>query len=163
MKTSLSKSKYMAGLQCPRRLWLTCHEPDLGSPATERLAALFDQGAEIGRHARDLFADGVLVDQQAWEHGQATARTRQLMADPNVRAIFEAAFEHAGVRVRVDVLERLAPRPWGLREVKQGASVKDHYLDDAAVQRFVVEGAGVRLRSVEIMHVDRDYVRGADG
>jgi hypothetical protein len=65
--------------------------------------------------------------------------------------------------VRVDVLERLGPRTWGLREVKQGASVKDVYLDDAAVQRFVVEGAGVRLRSIEIVHVDRDYVRGADG
>src|SRR5262249_49399583 len=71
-------------------------------------------------------------------------------------------FEHAGVRVRVDVLERLGPRTWGLREVKQGASVKDVYLDDAAVQRFVVEGAGVRLRSIEIVDVDRDYVRGDD-
>src|SRR6516162_8558156 len=163
MKTTLSKSKYIAGLQCPRRLWLGCHAPDLGTSATAHLAAVLDQGAEIGRRARDLFADGVLVDQEAWEHGQATARTRQLMADRNVGAIFEAAFEHAGVRVRVDVLERLGPRTWGLREVKQGASVKDVYLDDAAVQRFVVEGAGVRLRSIEIVHVDRDYVRGADG
>ena len=41
--------------------------------------------------------------------------------------------------------------------------MKDVYLDDAAVQRFVVEGAGVRLRSVEIVHVNRDYVRGDDG
>jgi len=163
MKTTLSKSKYIAGLQCPRRLWLGCHAPDLGTPATARLTAVLDQGAEIGRRARDLFADGVLVDQEAWEHGQATARTRQLMADRDVGAIFEAAFEHAGVRVRVDVLERLGPRTWGLREVKQGASVKDVYLDDAAVQRFVVEGAGVRIRSVEIVHVDRDYVRGDDG
>ena len=163
MKTTLSKSKYIAGLQCPRRLWLACHEPDLGTPASESLAAVFDQGAEIGRHARDLFPGGVLVDEEAWQHGQATARTRQLMADRNVGAIFEAAFVHAGVRVRVDVLERLGPRTWGLREVKQGASVKDVYLDDAAVQRFVVEGAGVRLRSVEIVHVNRDYVRGDDG
>ncbi len=163
MKTTLSKSKYIAGLQCPRRLWLACHEPDLGTPATESLAAVFDQGAEIGRRARDLFPGGVLVDEEAWQHGQATARTRQLMADRNVGAIFEAAFVHAGVRVRVDVLERLGPRTWGLREVKQGASVKDVYLDDAAVQRFVVEGAGVRLRSVEIVHVNRDYVRGDDG
>src|SRR5262245_11772560 len=163
MKTTLSKSKYIAGLQCPRRLWLGCHGPDLGTPATARLTAVLDQGAEIGRRARDLFADGVLVDQEAWEHGQATARTRQLLTDRNVGAIFEAAFEHAGVRVRVDVLERLGPRTWGLREVKQGASVKDVNLDDVAVQRFVVEGAGVRLRSIEIVHVDRSYVRGDDG
>jgi hypothetical protein len=130
MKTILSKSKYMAGLQCPRRLWLGCHAPEFGTPATASLAAVLDQGAEIGRRARDLFADGVLVDQEAWEHGQATARTRQLMAAPNVGAIFEAAFEHAGVRVRVDALERHGPRTWGLCEVKQDASVKDVYLDE---------------------------------
>ncbi len=163
MPATLSKSKYVAGLQCPRRLWLSRHAPELGTPPTASLLAVFDQGAEIGRRARELIADGVLVDEEAWEHGQAMARTRQLMADHNVGAIFEAAFEHAGVRVRVDVLERLGPRSWGMREVKQGSSVKDHYLDDAAVQRFVVEGAGVRLRSVEIMHVCRDYVRGDDG
>jgi hypothetical protein len=163
MKTSLSKSKYMAGLQCLRRLWLGSHAPDLGTPATASLAAVLDQGAEIGRHARDLFPGGALVDEEAWQHGQATARTRQLMADRSVGAIFEAAFEHAGVRVRVDVLERLGPRTWGLREVKQGASVKDVYLEDVAVQRFVVEGTSVRLGSVEVIHIDRDYVRGDDG
>ena len=51
MKTTLSKSKYIAGLQCPRRLWLGCHASDLGTPATARLAAVLDQGAEIGRRA----------------------------------------------------------------------------------------------------------------
>jgi hypothetical protein len=54
-----------------------------------------------------------LVDEEAWQQGQAIARTRQLMADGNVGAIFEAAFEHADVRVRVDVLERLSPRGLG--------------------------------------------------
>jgi hypothetical protein len=163
MKTTLSRSKYLAGLQCPRRLWLGCHSPDLGTEPTASLAAVLDQGAEIGCRARDLFPDGVLVDEEAWQHDQAAARTRQLMADASVGAVYEAAFEYAGVRVRVDALERLGPRTWGLREVKQGASVKDVYIEDAAVQRFVVEGAGVRLRSVEIVHVDRDYVRGDDG
>jgi Domain of unknown function(DUF2779) len=163
MKTTLSKSKHLAGLQCPRRLWLGCHSPEVGTPPTASLAAVLEQGAEIGRRARELFPGGALVDEEAWQHGQAVARTRHLMADRSVGAIFEAAFEHAGVRVRVDVLERLGLGTWGLREVKQGASVKDVYLDDATVQRFVVEGAGVRLRSVEIVHADRDYVRGDDG
>src|SRR5262249_12564316 len=108
-------------------------------------------------------AEGWLGAREAGGPGRAPARPRQLMADRNVGAIFEAAFEHAGVRVRVDVLERLGPRTGGLREVKQGASVKDVYLDDAAVQRFVVGGAGRRLRPLGIVHVERDYVRGADG
>jgi hypothetical protein len=54
-----------------------------------------------------LFPGGVLVEEQPWEHASAVARTAALMADPAVPAIFEAAFEHSRVRVRVDVLERL--------------------------------------------------------
>ena len=163
MASTLSKSKYLAGLQCPRRLWLACHQPELGTSPSAGLSASFDEGAEIGRRARELFAGGVVVDDAAWGDGEAMARTRQLLADPQVGAIFEAAFEHAGVRVRVDVLERLPDGAWGLREVKASTRVRDVHLHDVAVQRFVVEGAGVRLDSVEVMHVEPDYVRGDAG
>jgi hypothetical protein len=163
MASTLSKSKYLAGLQCPRRLWLASHEPELGTSPSVGLSASFDEGAEIGRRARELFAGGVVVDDAARVDGEAMARTRQLLADPQVGAIFEAAFEHAGVRVRVDVLERLPDGAWGLREVKASTRVRDVHLHDVAVQRFVVEGAGVRLDSVEVMHVESDYVRGDAG
>jgi predicted RecB family nuclease len=159
----LSKSKYTAGLQCPRRLWLACHEPDLADSWPDARSALLDEGAEIGRRARELFADGALVDDAAWHHSDAVARTRALLSDPQVGAIFEAAFEHAGVRIRVDVLERLPGGTWGLREVKAGTRVRDVHLHDVALQRFVLEGAGVPLRSVEVVHVDPDYVRGEHG
>src|SRR5438477_8505399 len=101
--TYLTKSRYTAGLQCPRRLWLNVHEP----PAWDEPEAgsIADVGIEIGRLAHLLFPGGVLVEEPPWEHAEAVARTLALMADPAVPAIFEAAFEH--VRVRVDVLERL--------------------------------------------------------
>ena len=92
---------------------------------------------------------------------QAVARTRALLADPAVPAIFEAAFEYAGVRIRADVLERLPGGGFGLREVKASASVKPEHLDDCAVQLHVLEGCGLRIASVELVHVNRDYVRDA--
>lgn len=49
---------------------------------------------------------------------KAVTRTAALMADRSVPAIFEAAFEHSGMRVRVDILERLPRGYWGMREVK---------------------------------------------
>lgn len=156
----LSKSKYLAGLQCPKRLWLGCHTPDLAPPAGASLHALLEMGAEVGRHARDLFPGGVLIDQEAWEHGEAVARTHDLLANPAIPAVFEAAFEHAGVRIRVDVLERLSDGMWGLREVKSGTSVKEVHLDDLAVQAFVLAGCGLRVSSIELIHVNGDYVRG---
>lgn len=101
----LTKSRDIAGLQCPLRVWLNVHEPaDWEAPES---GSLEDVGLEIGRMAHLLFPGGVLIDEEPWEHAAAVARTATLMADPSVPAIFEAAFEHSRVRVRVDVLERL--------------------------------------------------------
>jgi len=163
MTTTLSKSKYLAGCQCPKRLWLGTFSPELASEPDASLTARLEVGTEIGRQARALFPGGVLVDEEAWQHGKAVARTQALLADPAVPAVFEAAFVHAGVRIRVDVLERLARGTWGLREVKSGTGVKEVHLHDVAVQRFVLEGAGLSVPSVEIIHVDRDYIRGDSG
>ena len=153
----LTKSRTMAGLQCLRRLWRLVHEPQdyVEPPAGSPIAIGFD----IGRHAHELFPGGVLLTEEPWQHAEAVARTRALMNDPAVPAIFEAAFTHDDIRVRVDVLERL-PGGWGLREVKSSTRVKDHYLDDAALQLHVLEGAGVTVLSVEVIHVDNAYIRG---
>jgi hypothetical protein len=50
-----------------------------------------------------------------------------------------------------------------MREVKGSGGVKDHHYDDLAVQVHVLRSAGVRLSSVEIVHVNKDYVRGQKG
>lgn len=156
----LSKSKYLAGRQCHKRVWLVCRAPELGAEPDEAQQAIFDMGSEVGGRAHALFPGGVLVDEPAFEHRQACERTARLLTDASVPAIFEAAFEHARVRIRVDVLERLPGDGWGLREVKAATSVKHHYLEDVAVQRFVLEGCGLRVDSAELIHVDREYVRG---
>jgi len=147
----------MAGLQCLRRLWRLVHEPrDYAEPPAGSPAAI---GVDIGRHAHELFPRGVLVTEEPWQHAEAAARTKSLMNDPTVPAIFEAAFTHDDIRVRVDVLERLSDG-WGLREVKSSTRVKDHYLDDAALQLHVLEGAGVTVHSIEVIHVDNTFLRG---
>jgi Domain of unknown function(DUF2779) len=160
-KIYLTKSRYTAGLQCLRRLWLNVHEPT-GWEEPE-FGSVEDIGLEIGRIARRLFPGGVLVEEAPWEHVKAVTRTATLMADRSVPAIFEAAFEHSGVRVRVDVLERLLRGYWGLREVKSGSEVKDHHYDEVAVQVHVLRNAGVRVSSIEILHVNKNYVRGQNG
>jgi hypothetical protein len=154
----LTKSRYMAGLQCPRRLWLRVHEPapyEEPAPGTP-----LDMGQVIGRKAHLLFPGGAEVTEEPWEHAQAVARTAALMADGSVPAIFEAAFAYDDIRVRVDVLERLPFGAWGLREVKSSSALKDHYIDDIAVQAYALRGAGVALPSIELLHVNTDYVRG---
>ena len=157
----LTKSRYIAGLQCLRRLWLVVNEPQPyeepppGSP--------IGVGQEIGRKAHLLFPGGALIDEEPWRHAQAVTRTTALMIDERVPAIFEGAFEFDGIRIRVDVLERLGHGTWGLREVKSSTGPKDYHFDDIALQAYVLKGAGVAVSSVELIHVNTAYVRGPRG
>jgi hypothetical protein len=124
----LTKSRYVQGLTCPKWLWLGWHEPapyadpEPGTPAYV--------GIEVGKKEHLLFPGGVLVDCAPWQHAEAVQRTKELIADSAVPAIFEAALEHQGVRIRVDILERLSGGAWGIREVKSSSGVKDDYIHD---------------------------------
>ena len=94
----LTKSRYTAGLQCLRRLWLIDHEP---APHEEPApGSPMDIGLEIGRKAHLLFPGGALVGEPPWWHAQAVARTAALMANEQVPAIFEATFEYDNIRWR---------------------------------------------------------------
>jgi hypothetical protein len=69
----LTKSRYAAGLQCLRRLWLNVHEP--AEWEEPEAGSAQDVGLEIGRMAHLLFPGGVLVEEKPWEHAAAVART----------------------------------------------------------------------------------------
>jgi hypothetical protein len=157
----LTKSRYLAGLQCGRRLWRMVHEPhsyELPAPGST-----FDIGAEIGIKAQSLFPGGVTVSAEPWQHAEAVIQTARLLADPRVPAIFEAAFEHDNIRVRVDILKRQPDGSWGFIEVKSSTGLKDHYLDDIALQVHVLLSLGIAISSIELMHVNTAYIRGPDG
>ncbi|PCI41451.1 MAG: hypothetical protein COB46_03535 [Rhodospirillaceae bacterium] len=161
MGLHLTKSKYIAGRTCPRMLWHLIYNPDLF--ADSEPGSIQDIGTLVGQIAHQLFPGGVIVNEQAWEHEEAVRQTLSLMKDKSVPAIFEAAFEFDGVRVRVDVLERLGRGRWGLREVKSTGKFKDHHVDDLAIQLYVLTGAGVKVSSVELICINTDYTRGKRG
>jgi hypothetical protein len=162
----LSKSRYLAALQCDRRLWLDVHAPEEGTPLGEAQRHIFRMGSELGLAAHALFPGGVLVEATAANHETALRQTRSLMADESVPAIFEAAFEHEGVRIRVDILERrgegCGEQRWGLREVKSSSKLKrPQHLPDLAVQKWVLDGSGVEVDSAQLVHVNSDFVLGS--
>jgi hypothetical protein len=149
----LSKSRFVAGLQCLKQLWWRAREP--ASPELlpgPELAALFERGRRVGAAARERFPGGVLVDVPHHDlTGRVEATRRALSAGPPT--IFEASFLEDGVFVAVDVLERLATG-WALVEVKSTLKVKPQHLPDVAVQLHVLRRAGLDVRRGEVMHLD---------
>jgi len=161
----LSKSKFLSGLQCHKRLYLEIHQPQLATPPDPGTQAILDMGTELGELARRRFAGGVLVTAGFRQREAALAQTAALLQDPTVPAIFEAALQHDGVLVRVDILERVSTengeqRAWRLIEVKSSTRVKDVHLADLAIQSQVLLGSGLTLAATCLMHIDTGYFYG---
>ncbi len=154
----LSKSRFAAGLQCHKRLYLECYHRNLMDPLDPSRKALFDAGNRVGLVARSRFPGGIWIQEDHFRHAEAVQRTAVALRDPSVPAIYEAAFTCGDVRVRVDILSRANREEWDLIEVKSSASVKEDYLPDVAVQLHVVEGSGVRVRRAGLLHVNNRYV-----
>jgi hypothetical protein len=154
----LSKSRYLAGLQCPLRLWYQSYNRDLASKVSPVQQALFDTGHEVGELATRLYPEGVLIEEDHLHHKEAVQTTLDVMDDASVGAIFEAAFLYDGIRVRVDILERLKNDRWNLIEVKSSTSVKEVYLPDVAIQYHVLRGARLDIDQVFLMYVNNQYV-----
>jgi len=158
----LSKSKFLSGLQCRKRLYLEIHQPQLATAPDPSTQAILDMGTEVGELARRRFPGGSLVTAGYRQREAALAQTADLIRDARVPAIFEAALQHDGVLVRVDVLERVQtgqeePPSWRLIEVKSSTRVKEVHLDDLAIQSHVLIGAGLNLAGTCLMHIDTGY------
>ena len=156
-KIKLSKSRYVAGVQCLKRLYLQVHQPELAVQPDAAAEAIIQQGREVGLIARELFPGGVEVRSDGGLD-EAIRATRELVANREIPAIFEGAFEDGGVLVRVDVLHRRADGRLRLIEVKSSASLKEEHLDDVAIQYRVLSRCGLDVGSCCLAHVNRSFV-----
>lgn len=158
---TLSKSKLLAFRQCPKRLWLELHRPDLreDSAATQASFTVGHQVGEIAQRLYDPKGKGALIDPQAEGFDAAFARTQQLLQTS--QPIFEAGFRAEGALSFADVMlpvKRGGKRGWRMVEVKSSTSVKDYHRDDAAVQVFLARSCGVPLTAIALAHIDSAWL-----
>ena len=154
----LSKSRFTAGLQCLKRLYLECYHRELADPVDAGQQAIFDSGTAVGELARQRFPNGVLVAEQYYEHSQAERSTQALLSDASISALYEPAFTFQGIRTRVDVLLRGDGQSFDLVEVKSTTAARDHHTPDVAIQLHVVEGCGVSISRAYLMHINNAYL-----
>jgi hypothetical protein len=161
-----SKSKLLALRQCPKRLWLEIHRPDLreDSAATE---ASFQAGNQVGEIARQIYDPhklGALIDVNADGFTGALERSAELLKLD--QPTFEAGFSAGGALAFADVMlpEQIGDQQvWHMVEVKSSTSVKDYHRDDVAVQAYVAQSAGVALQSIALAHIDSSWTYPGNG
>lgn len=164
---TISKSKFLSGMQCPLLLWTQYNDKDVIPPPPQGTQFIFDMGHTIGDMAKQLYPDGAEVRSGSGDRPDlesTVAATRELL--PKRRPIFEASFasdEPGGRRyVRADILAPGRGDAWDLIEVKSSTRVKEINVWDVAYQAGTLESAGVKLDRLCLMHVDTRYVRDGD-
>ena len=155
----ITKSKFITGTQCQKKLWLDCNK-EYKSEVTIP-GSTFDIGNKVGTAATKLFPGGVMLGKE-YTQAEALSKTSELIKDPNTSAIFEAAFSYNETLVRVDILERVGDSTWRLIEVKSAKNLAKHHEQDAAFQAWVLRNAGIELSSIEIAHPNGEYIRETD-
>lgn len=154
----LSKSQYCKGRKCLKRVWLYNHRRELAEAPGEFQQHLFDQGHEVGALARTCFPGGVLISEDHTQREAALANTEKAMKN-GIQVLFEAAISFENILIRADVLKINEDGSVDLIEVKSTNSIKKEHLDDVAVQKYVLEGAGLRVASCSVMHLNPEYIR----
>jgi predicted RecB family nuclease len=158
MTTRLSKSRYLSGLQCPKRLYLDIHARNLARDFDAGTQAVLDAGTRVGELARERYPGGVLVEVDYFKVADGLARTAAVLADPGTPVIYEGFIQFEDVVVRPDNLVRTRGNRWRLIEVKSTSRVKDEHLDDLAIQAYVLRRAGLAVDATCLMHINAGYL-----
>ncbi len=163
---NLSKSKILAFRQCPKRMWLEIHKPELrDDTASEAVFAIGNQVGEIARRLYDPEGTGVTIDIDELGHSEALAQSAVLLAQGHA-PIFEPGVTIPGALAYADVMlpeQQDGMVAWKMIEVKSSGSVKDYQRDDIAVQAHIANASGLRLSSVSLAHIDGAFVYPGDG
>ena len=122
---------------------------------------LFALGNRFGEFARTHYGEGVNLDGKKLSDN-VVELTNTAVSNPDTNVIYEAAFVYENVLVRVDVLKR-DNDGWEMIEVKSSKEAKLHHLNDIASQAYVALGCGLRLNSMQIAHINKDFLYMGNG
>ena len=156
MPQRFNKTQIMAGLQCEKHLHLLINHPE---HASDRKTPASITGEVVEEHAQREFP-GALTVQRYGQGADPVRQTQQLLDDPSVHTIFQAAFSanynDNEVRVYIDVMQR-HHNGWDLIEIKAATSVKDHFIDDVAIQAKTALDAGLPIQRILLMHINSKF------
>lgn len=158
---SISKSRYLSGHQCLKKLYLEKHRTDLRPATSLSLQARFDQGHSVGELAQQLFAGGKDASPESYyDFGPSLESTARWIrnAEP---VIYEAAFLWDRTLAALDILVRRHGETHAI-EVKSSTGVKGYHLTDASLQYWVMSHAGYAPDRFFLMHLNNKYVRNGE-
>ena len=138
----LSKTNFLQYLNCPKSLWLLKNKPEL---YPKRLFSNYgDKLAKEGYKVQTLVQSFLLQEQG------------------DRRYLFEEEYKtRDGLFASADIISPNEDGTLNLYEVKSSSSISDGHLIDATFQTIIIEKTKRKVKSVYIVHLNKEYIRGA--
>lgn len=150
----LTKSRFLSGLQCHKRLRFEIHQP-LDEAIEPSIPIL--QGRPFDEVVQRLHP-GVVISRSNGMLSAIAETQRDLAQGSNAPSpLYQPAFQAGGLTVIADVLRRRGDS-FELVEVKATTQVKEAHLPDAAFQVLVLQGAKIPVSRVFLGHVNNQFV-----
>ena len=149
----LTKSNYLAGLQCPKLLWITKNDKQRIPEPDEMTQKKFSDGHILGELAKKVFPEGENIPDEDF---MENLRNTKKLIEKRI-PLFEPAFMVDGLYSRADVLVPVGEDEWDIVEVKSATRVKDMNLHDVSFQKYTYEKAGLKIGKSFLMHINNQY------
>ena len=156
----LSKSDYLAYVDCPHDAWLNLHKPEL----CFKDPSLFDQAnmeasGEVHGLARELFAAGIVIG-----FGDTAGTKRHV--ERRAAVLHRPTFEGAKFTTVCDILVwRPRTKTYDLYEIdvstNRNHAKTERYAGMLAFQSLVLRECGVQLGRTFVLHLNGEYVQGS--
>ena len=148
----LTKTLINSGLQCEKKLWFDFHDP------IDEDNALFHIGNRFTKEVRKNYGEGADLSENNPE--LALSETIKFIKDKKV--IYEGAFIYSDTLVRADVLIKKNDG-WELLEAKSSKEPKDEYIDDIAIQSYIIKSSKIiKISKVKLIHINGEFTYQGD-
>ncbi|MFZ3105779.1 MAG: DUF2779 domain-containing protein, partial [Candidatus Hydromicrobium sp.] len=158
-KIIISKSKYLAGLQCLKYLWyqVNAREEIPGPGFTAQF--IFKQGLLVGEYAKKLYPEGIDLG-KIGDLKEQLVKTSELLSER--KPLFEASCSFGNVYSRADILVPADTDRWDIIEVKSSTQLKEEHIHDVSFQKYCFDKAGVKIRKCYLANINNQYIRKGD-
>lgn len=160
-KHKISKSRFVSGIQCEKKLYFDLYRHDLKPTVTENQQLLFDRGSDVGILAQNVFPNGLDASPESFYDFSQSIQNTSKWIQEGIQNIYEASFYYDEVLSALDILHQVNKESWAI-EVKSSTSVKDYHITDASLQYWVMCKSGFQPDKFFIMHLDNSYIRRGD-
>jgi hypothetical protein len=155
----ISKSEYMLFMKQPAWLWLKKNDPKKLPPVDENTQALFDAGHQFEPYAEAQFPEGLTLGFSDYSEYLSLPQRTQDAIKSGASVLFQPRFEWQDFTCICDVVSFVGDNEVDLYEIKASTSAKVEHEFDLAFQTAVLEGTGLIVRKIYVIHVNNQYVR----